>query len=116
MFLALTRLRQTRQFGSSRGISCPLCGLRRLPFFERKFQLLELSGKLFALASEDYPPVFLDRELQMLDLLRVGPQLLVLFNKLLVWRSAAPSASRDQGHRDQAVEREQCEESAINLI
>ena len=61
-------------------------GLRRLQFFEAKFQLLKLSGELFALVPEDHPTILLDHELQMLDLLRTRSQLLVLLDGLVMLR------------------------------
>ena len=67
--------------------SCLICGLRRFQFFETKLQLLQLSGELLALAPEDHPPVLLDDQLQMLDLLRVRPQLLVLLDGLVMLRN-----------------------------
>jgi hypothetical protein len=63
---------------------CLFCGWPRLQFFEPKFQLLQFSGELLAVAPENHPPVLLDDQLQMFELLRVRPQLLVLFDGLVI--------------------------------
>ena len=45
------------------------CSLLRLQFFQLKLKLFQLPLQLLALAAEDHPPVLLDHQLQMFDLL-----------------------------------------------
>ena len=61
-----------------------VCGLCGLQFLQAKLQLLKLTGKLLAFAAEDHPPVLLNDELEMFDLLRVRSQLLVLLERLVM--------------------------------
>ncbi len=57
--------------------------LGRLQFFQLELKLIELGCQLLALAAEDHPPVLLDDQLQMFDLL-CGR--LLLFLQLAVLR------------------------------
>src|SRR5882672_447743 len=61
-----------------------ICRLCSLQFFESKLKLLELSCELLALLAEDHPPVLLNDKLQMFDLMRVGPEVLMLRNYQLL--------------------------------
>ena len=48
------------------------CGLCRLQFFQPKLKLFELTVQLLAIAAENHPPVLLDDQFQMFDLLAVA--------------------------------------------
>jgi hypothetical protein len=62
----------TPRLGCSRrrtGLCRFACGLLGLQFFQLKLKLFQLPLQLLALAAEDHPPVLLDNQLQMFDLL-----------------------------------------------
>ena len=58
-------------------------GLRRLQFFQMKFELFKLNNNLLALDAKHPALQLLDDQLQMLDLLAAGTQLLILLGECL---------------------------------
>ena len=58
-------------------------GLRGLQLFQMKFKLFKLNNDLLALDAEHPAPQLLDDQLQMLDLLAAGTQLLILLGECL---------------------------------
>jgi hypothetical protein len=60
--------------------------LRALQLFQMEFKLFEFDNDLLALDAENSAPQLLDDQLQMLDLLAAGTQLLILLGKCLAMR------------------------------
>ena len=56
--------------------------LSSLQFFKPELKLFQFSAQLLALPAEDHPPVLLDDQLQMLDLMCARSEFLVLFQRL----------------------------------
>ena len=84
-----TRPRLARSL-SKRRLRCFGCSFRcclgRLQFFQVKLQLFELADQLLTLAAEEHPPVLLNHQLQMFDLLAVLATGLVLSQQITVLR------------------------------